>query len=260
MVNPRERLFPYHLNSDEIEKEYRIWKSIEENLRQEREKKAKEKRLIEEQRMLFWDIIKRLKFNKRKHSKYAKASPTWENKRDKQLKKSLDNIIKRNGIINKHILKWEQTRDKGNKNVLKKSKLIVESDLYWERNREIKRNIIKEKSLKHKSIGLKQQDEWEKQRDKLHDKQIKWEENREKKQETALNNRINEKKRDKQFENAFLRRRTEIHEKKKHSDIWEKNREKSNEKALLRIKSKLQEELQNKLKWEKKREKLTFDI
>ena len=109
MENPRKRLFPYHLNADEVEKEYRIWKCIEEQLRQEKQKKLKRDLLIEEKRMIFWDSIKKNKVIKKNNN--TKKKPKWEEIRDKQQKLALNNTINRNDIINKHTLKWEQKQN-----------------------------------------------------------------------------------------------------------------------------------------------------
>ena len=140
MENPRKRLFPYHLNADEVEKEYRIWKCIEEQLRQEKEKKLKRDLLIEEKRMIFWDSIKKNKVIKKKNPGKKKCNtknnPKWDEIRDKQQKLALTNTIKRNGIVNKQNLKLEQKRIYNNNKALKNTQIEAQNNLNWEKRRE----------------------------------------------------------------------------------------------------------------------------
>ncbi len=54
----REYLFPDHLNRDEVEKEYRIWYHLEQQLREDQRNKRKLAKALETQRAKVWDTLK----------------------------------------------------------------------------------------------------------------------------------------------------------------------------------------------------------
>ena len=232
MENPRKRLFPYHLNADEVEKEYRIWKCIEEQLRQEKEKKLKRDLLIEEKRMIFWDSIKKNKVIKKKNPGKKKCNtknnPKWDEIRDKQQKLALTNTIKRNGIVNKQNLKLEQKRIYNNNKALKNTQIEAQNNLNWEKRREKNRNNSIERKLRQNSIKLKKQEDWQQKREVLRKNNIKSDEKRKEQHRYALEHRIEERKREKEHENALLRRKLELQKEKKNQEKWERKRDNLN--------------------------------
>ena len=286
MEDPRKRLFQYHLNADKVEKEYRIWKCLEEQLKQERKKTLKRNLSIEEKRMLFWDSIKKNRVIKKKNPGKKKGNtknnPKWEERRDKQQKLALTNTIKRNGIVNKQNLKFEQKKiynnDKASKNIqieaqnnlnwekrrdkqqklaltnsikrngivnkqnlkfeqkkiynnnktLNDSQIEAQNNLNWEIRREKNRNNSIERRLWQNSIKLKKQEDWEQRREVLRKNNIKSDEKRKEQHRNALEHRFEERKREKERENALLRRKLELQKEKKNQEKWERKRDNLN--------------------------------
>lgn len=201
MENPRKRLFPYHLNADKIEKEYRIWKCLEEELKQEKEKKLKINQQFEEKRMEFWDSIKKnnllKKNNPFKKKDKTKNKPKWEEIRNKQNKSALNNASKRNSLLHKQNLKWEQNQNLNNKNSLKNSQIRAQKEINWEKRREKNRNNNIERTIQQNIIRRKKPAELEQKRKVIRKPNIIWNETRKKQHQHTLEYQTEKRKSEK---------------------------------------------------------------
>jgi hypothetical protein len=239
MENPRERLFPYHLNADEVEKEFRIWKCLEQQLKQERKTKSKREKSLEDNRKELWDSLKEQRIKKKsnpgKGKRKTKHNPDWGKKKDKShknaLRKRLETINKRR---NQEQIRGKERNLSKNSNS-KKNHNATKYELNWEKKRIKENNETLKRKLQHNLKEQRHHKISNNKKEKLDAHNLNWEEKRTRQIQRALakKNELNkkeynlEKEREKLHNDALQQRIQVLKEERKYMDKWESERVKS---------------------------------